>query len=319
MTSIGFHASHEQHSPRQLLRDVLRAQQAGFDEAMCSDHLAPWLTVQGESGFAWAWLGAALARTDFPVGVVTAPGQRYHPVILAQALATLEEMFPGRAWAALGSGEALNEHVTADRWPAKDDRDARLLASATVMGRLLAGEEVNADGPVRVHRARLWSLPSSPPPLLAAAISPHTATLVAPWAQGLITVGTDPSALTAARQAYRDAGGAGRMLLQLHISLEATEERALAAAREQWAQATAPPELMWDLEQPQDFEAHADPTDEKLRAAVIIGSDVEDVAARIAAAASGFDAVFLHQVGRDQQTFLDRCEGELLPVLRRML
>jgi len=75
MTRIGFHISHEQHAPSVLLRDVMHAEQVGFDEAMCSDHLAPWLTTQGESGFAWSWLGAALARTSFPIGVVTAPGQ----------------------------------------------------------------------------------------------------------------------------------------------------------------------------------------------------------------------------------------------------
>ncbi|WP_193596877.1 TIGR03885 family FMN-dependent LLM class oxidoreductase [Microbacterium sp. YJN-G] len=319
MMRIGFHASHEQHAPSALLRDVVRAEQAGFDEAMCSDHLAPWLTAQGESGFAWSWLGAALARTRFPIGLVTAPGQRYHPVIVAQAMATLEEMFPGRFWAALGSGEALNEHVTGDPWPAKDDRDARLIACAAVIGRLLSGEQADADGPVRVHEARLWSLPASPPPVMAAAISTHTAALVAPWAEGLITVGTDPAALRETRQAYRDADGRGPVMLQLHLSLEQTEERAVEAAREQWAQATVPPELMWELEQPEDFERHADPTAERLRAGIVIGADADDIADRIAAAASGFDAVFLHQVGRDQSAFLERCETELLPALRRRL
>ncbi|WP_309128355.1 TIGR03885 family FMN-dependent LLM class oxidoreductase [Microbacterium sp.] len=319
MTRIGFHASHEQHAPSKLLRDVIRAEQVGFDEAMCSDHLAPWLTAQGESGYAWSWLGAALARTDLPIGLVTAPGQRYHPAVLAQALATLEEMFPGRAWAALGSGEALNEHVTGDTWPPKDDRDARLLASATAMRRLLEGEEVDSDPPVRMHRARLWSLPSSPPPLLAAAISPHTAAMVAPWADGLITVGADAASVRESRDAYVDAGGRGRTLLQLHISLEPTEEQALDAARTQWAQATVPPELMWDLDSPEAFESHADPTDEKLRAAVIVGSETDEVAERIATVASGFDAVFLHQVGLDQPAFLERCESELLPALRRLL
>lgn len=319
MTRIGFHISHEQHAPSRLLRDVVNAERVGFDEAMCSDHLAPWLTAQGESGFAWSWLGAALARTSLPIGVVTAPGQRYHPVILAQALATLEEMFPGRVWAALGSGEALNEHVTGDPWPDKDARDARLLASATVMNRLLAGERVDAEGAVRVHDARLWSLPPVPPPLMAAAISTRTAALVAPWADGMVTVGADPEATAGTLDAYRAAGGRGRALLQMHVSLEATDERALASAREQWAQATVPPELMWELEQPEDFEQYADPTEDRLRAAIVIGSDTGRIAARIAAAATDFDGVFLHQVGRDQDAFLDRCEKELLPELRRRL
>ncbi len=319
MTVIGYHASHEQHSPGLLLRAVQHAEQVGFDAAMCSDHLAPWLTAQGESGFALSWLGAALATTSLPMGLVTAPGQRYHPVITAQALATLEDMFPGRVWAALGSGEALNEHVTGDEWPDKDARDARLIESAGIIRRLLDGERVDADGLVRVHDARIWSRPASPPPLLAAGISTETASLAATWADGLITVGVDPKATRGTREAYRDAGGAGPTALQLHLSLADTEEQAMAEAREQWAQATVPPELMWELEQPEDFERHADPTEEKLRSGVVIGSDVDRVAEGIAAAAEGFDRVYLHHVGSDQAGFLDRCRRELLPALRGML
>ena len=112
MTTIGVHCSHEQIDPAQLLQDVQHAEQCGFDAAMSSDHFSPWSERQGESGFAWAWLGAALATTSLPFGVVNAPGQRYHPAIIAQALGTLGIMFPGRIWAALGSGEASNEHIT---------------------------------------------------------------------------------------------------------------------------------------------------------------------------------------------------------------
>src|ERR687893_186016 len=130
MTVIGFHNSHEQIHPAQLLRDVQHAEQVGFTAAMCSDHLIPWSERQGQSGFAWSWLGAALATTGLPFGAVNAPGQRYHPVIIAQAIATLGAMFPGRFWAALGSGEAMNEHVTGDRWPTKEEGDEAAFAVA---------------------------------------------------------------------------------------------------------------------------------------------------------------------------------------------
>src|SRR5688572_10859716 len=124
MTVIGFHCSHEQISPAQLLRDVQHAEQAGFTAAMSSDHFSPWSERQGESGFAWSFLGAALATTQLPFGVVNAPGQRYHPAIIAQAAASLCQMFPGRLWVALGTGEASNEHITGERWPGKDQRKA---------------------------------------------------------------------------------------------------------------------------------------------------------------------------------------------------
>src|SRR5690606_34875092 len=170
MTTIGYHASHEQLPPRDLLAAVKLAESVGFDAAMCSDHLSPWTTAQGHSGFAWAWLGAALASTRFPIGVVTAPGQRYHPVILAQAIATLEQMFPGRFWAALGSGEAINEHVTGTGWPEKPDRDRRLRGCADAMRRLLAGETVQRAGTIFVDQARVWSRTDVPLPLLGAVL-----------------------------------------------------------------------------------------------------------------------------------------------------
>src|SRR5688500_6940194 len=188
MVFYGFHASHEQLPPSALLAAVTRAESSGFDGAMCSDHLAPWSVDQGESGYAWSWLGAALASTSFSLGVVTAPGQRYHPVITAQAIGTLEEMFPGRFWAALGSGEAVNEHVTGDPWPAKHVRNARLEASVDVIRELLAGSEITRPGLADVHRARVWSLPTAPPPLLGAAVTAETAGWVAGSADGLATV-----------------------------------------------------------------------------------------------------------------------------------
>src|ERR687895_1437541 len=126
MARIGIHCSHEQIPPRDLLAAVRHAEEAGFGAAMSSDHFSPWSERQGESGFAWSFLGAALEATRLPFGVVNAPGQRYHPAIIAQAAATLSSMYPGRFWVALGTGEASNEHITGDGWPAKDTRNARL-------------------------------------------------------------------------------------------------------------------------------------------------------------------------------------------------
>src|SRR5688500_3625103 len=126
MTRISYHASHEQFSPGELLRLVQRAERAGFAGAMSSDHFLPWSAQQGHSGFAWSWLGAAMQATALPFGVGNAPGQRYHPAIIAQASATLAEMFPDRFWVALGTGQYVNEAITGERWPPKSERNARL-------------------------------------------------------------------------------------------------------------------------------------------------------------------------------------------------
>src|ERR687895_1507821 len=188
MALFGFHASHEQVHPGALLAAVRRAEDAGFDAAMSSDHISPWSARQGHSAFAWSWLGAAMQATRLPFGVVNAPGQRYHPAIIAQAIATLATMYPGRFWAALGTGEASNEHITGGGWPRKDVRNARLRECVEVIRALHAGEEVSHDGLVTVDRARVWTLPDEPPPLVGAAVSVETAAAVAAWADGLITV-----------------------------------------------------------------------------------------------------------------------------------
>src|SRR3954467_14019471 len=170
MARIGFHASHEQFAPSDLLRLVQAAEAAGFECAMSSDHFRPWGPAQGQSGFAWSWLGAALQATSLPFGVISAPGYRYHPAILAQAAATLAEMFPGRLWLALGSGQRLNEDLTGVAWPAKAERNARGRGCAAVTRARLRGEPVTPRGRVTRVGGKLYPLPEEPPLLLGAAV-----------------------------------------------------------------------------------------------------------------------------------------------------
>ena len=320
MPIIGFHASHEQLSPADALQVVIAAEAAGFDAAMCSDHLAPWSERQGESGYAWSWLGAALQATRFSLGVVTAPGQRYHPALSAQAIATLGAMFPDRFWAALGSGEALNEHVTGDRWPAKSDRDARLLECVEVIRALLRGEEVSHDGLVEVDRARVWSLPAVAPPLFGAAVSASTARVVGSWADGLITVNQDPVLLRGVIDAFRDGGGKGKPVhVQVHLSWADDEDTALSIAHDQWRTNVFGTELMWDLELPSQFDSaaeHVQPQD--LCGPVLVSPDTDQHIAWIEEiAALGVDGVYLHHVGREQHRFIDVFGERVLPEIAR--
>lgn len=317
MTSVGFHASHEQMPPRLLLEAVERAEQAGFAAAMCSDHFAPWSVRQGHSGYAWSWLGAALQATRFSLGVVTAPGQRYHPAVAAQKVATLAEMFPGRFWAALGSGEAINEHITGDRWPPKDERDARLLESVEVMRRLLAGEEVTADGRIRVDRARLWSRPAVPPELFAAAVSPDTAGAAASWADGVITVDQPRDALREFIDAYRGSGGRGPVAVQVHLSWAGTDDEALAIAHEQWRQSLVPAHLAWELDQPEDFDARtAEATPAQVAETLLVSADPSRHLDHLLGIAElGVDRIYLHHVGTEQTRFIEVFGEHVVPEL----
>ena len=320
MATIGFHASHEQLPPSALLAAVVAAEQAGFDAAMCSDHLTPWSERQGESGFAWSWLGAALQATSLSFGVVTAPGQRYHPAVTAQAIATLAELFPGRFWAALGSGEASNEHVTGDRWPDKPTRDARLVECAEVIRRLLAGEDVSHHGLVTVDRAKLWSLPAQPPKLVAAAVSAATAKRGAGWADGLVTIWQELDTLRHVIDEFLSNGGDGKpVYVQLHLSYAATDDEALAIAHDQWRSNAFDGTLMWDLETADQFDAAAEYVrPEDMHDHVKISSDPARHGDWIAEvlAIEGVSGVYLHHVGKEQDRFIETFGAEVLPRLR---
>ncbi len=318
MPLIGFHASHEQLSPASLLRAVRSAEAAGFGAAMCSDHLAPWSERQGHSGHAWTWLGAAMQATTLPFGVVTAPGQRYHPAETAQAIATLGDLYPGRFWAALGSGEALNEHVTGDRWPTKDQRDARLLECVQVIRALLRGEEVTHRGLITVDRARVWSLPQETPPLYAAAVSDRTARTAATWADGLITVRQPVDALRRTIEAFRDAGGDGKpVAIQVHLSWAEDEGTALEIAHDQWRTNVFGSDLAWNLETPQQFDAaaaHVRPDD--VTESVLVSADpAQHVKWLRELADLDVDALYLHHVGQEQDRFLEVFAEQVLPEL----
>jgi probable non-F420 flavinoid oxidoreductase len=317
MTVIGFHCSHEQISPAQLLRDVQHAEQAGFTAGMSSDHFSPWSTRQAESGFAWAFLGAALATTGLPFGVVNAPGQRYHPAVIAQAIATLAQMFPGRFWAALGSGEASNERVTGDVWPRKDVRDRRLIECVEVIRRLLNGEEVTHDGLVHVNRARLWTLPDTVPDLVGPAVTPETAARHAAWADGLITVNQPEDALRKVMDAYREAGGRGPARLQIHLSWAPTDEEALAIAHDQWRNNVFSPPVSWDIETVEAFDVIGEAVSpEKVQQSVLVSSDLGQHAEWLHRfVEQGWEELYLHFVGQRQAGFIDAFGEGVLPQL----
>lgn len=236
MARIGYHISHEQFSPRELLSLAEKAEQAGFSFCLSSDHFAPWSNEQGQSGFAWSWLGAALSRTkriDF--GVVNCPSFRYHPAIIAQASATLDQMFPGRFRLTVGSGQALNETITGEYWPTKKSRNDKLKAAVDIIRALWNGETVSSDGPVKIAEAKLYTLPSAKMEITGAAISPETAKWMAPWADSLITISQPKDKLRRVIDAWRENGGENKPLkIKVQLSYDKTYESALQGAYLQW-------------------------------------------------------------------------------------
>ncbi|MGN6753759.1 MAG: TIGR03885 family FMN-dependent LLM class oxidoreductase [Intrasporangium sp.] len=315
MATIGFHCAHEQIAPSQLLADVVHAEASGFGAALCADRLSPWTTRQGQSGHAWSWLGAALARTSLSFGVLSSPGQRYHPAVLAQAIGTLAEMFPGRFWASFGSGQAINEHVTGSGWPRRELRERRLVECVDAIRLLLAGEEVSHDGLVSIDRARVWSRPEASPPLLGTALTEETAHWHGRWADGLVTTGQPPEVLRRIIDGYRQGGGRGWLALLVHLSWAPTEDEAIDLAMDHWPMGAFGPSVVLEIETVDGFDELArHVTEEQVRAAVRVSADLEQHVDWIRADLElGFDEIYLHFVGPDQGRFIDAFSSDVLP------
>jgi coenzyme F420-dependent glucose-6-phosphate dehydrogenase len=321
MTRFGYHASHEQHSPSELLEYAILAEQAGFDGVLSADHFHPWLEEQGQSGFAWSWLGAALQATTTRFGIVCAPGDRYHPAIIAQGTATLAELFPGRFQLAVGSGEALNEHVTGRPWPPKPERMARLRECVDVMRALWRGETVTHRGLVTVVDAKLYSLPKEQPRVFGAAVSEKTAEWLGGWADGMVTTGRPRAEMAKMIDAFRRGGGEGKPVRVQHVlSWAPRYEDALRAAHEQWRFGSVDdPDRIWDLRTPQEFaEATRGVTPEEVAEKVPVSADLARHADDLRAYAElGVDQVYCLNVGRNQREFIERFGAGALPELKR--
>ncbi|VXD19652.1 F420-dependent oxidoreductase, G6PDH family [Planktothrix serta PCC 8927] len=319
MVKIGYHASHEQFKPSELLNYVQKAEQAGFHLSLSSDHFYPWSEKQGESGFAWSWLGAAMQATpNLSYRIVCAPGQRYHPAIIAQAAATLAELFPHRFWLTVGSGQALNEHITGDKWPCKSDRNTRLKECVDIIRALWAGETVTHKGLVTIEEAKLYTRPVINPLIIGAAITAKTAEWLGSWADGLITTSRPPEQLKQVVDAFRRGGGEGKpMILKVQLSYHADEKIAKQGAFDQWRNNVFQSLVLSDLKNPEQFDALGEfVTLEEVENNVRISSDPQQHINWLKQDIElGFNEIILHNVNREHKQFIEVFGKEVIPVL----
>jgi G6PDH family F420-dependent oxidoreductase len=257
-------------------------------------------------------------QSALTLGMVTCPMLRQHPALVAQAAATLEQLAPGRIWLALGTGEALNERITGQAWPAKRERQKALRDAAEVMRRLWGGEQVDHDGGFRVRQARLYSRPALPLPLLGAASprKPH-----AGWGLGRWPDHHQPAtgAVAACGGGVRGRRWQGKpMYLQAKLSYARAEQAALEGAMEQWSANVLSPELAEGLDQPEQFEAQARSVSaEVVRQHVHVSADLGQHRAWLQELQGmGFDRIYLHNVNREQERFIDDFAEHVLPALR---
>lgn len=316
MVKIGYHASHEQFSPASLLDYVKKAEKAGFQLAHCSDHFHPWSRQQGQSGFAWSWLGAAMSQTSFKFGIVNCPAYRYHPAIIAQAAATLDVMFPGRFWISIGSGQSMNEAVVGGDWPGKEERNTRLKESADIIRALWKGETVTKKGLIEVKDATLYTRPESNIPLFGAAITPETAAWLATWADGMITISQPIEKLTKVVDAWKSHGGENKpMILKIQLSYDLSKEEARQGAFEQWRTNIFGSDMLAELRTPQQFEQAAELVKpEDMDEFVDISHEPEQhIEWMEQYKALGFRELVLHNVNRKQEQFIETFGEKVLP------
>ena len=308
MKGIAFHASHEQFTPSHLLKLAVMAEKNGFDAIHSSDHFYPWSVRQGQSGFTFSWIGAAMQATSLPFSMICTPGQRYHPAIAAQAIATLAEMFPGRYHVELGSGEALNEKITGEGWPPKHIRNQRLEECATIIRQMLKGEEVSYEGHVKVREAKLYTLPSQQPLLMCAAISEKTSEWAGGWADGLVTVSGTLEEIRKKRDAFRKTGGNDKpIMVKYSFSYHPDRNTAIDGAYDQWRTNVLSSDKLADFAKPEQFDEEASQiTRDKMESLLPIHTRMEQVMEDVQGILrENISCVVMHNVNRHQELFID--------------
>jgi G6PDH family F420-dependent oxidoreductase len=311
---IGFAVSSEEHGPTELVDQAVAAEQAGFTTVAVSDHFHPWTSRQGQSPMVWAVLGGIAARTSLRMGTaVTCPMLRTHPVVIAQAAATMAAMSGDRFWLGVGTGENLNEHVTGDPWPPPNERIERLVEAVEVMRLLWSGEKVSHKGRwYDVDRAQLYTLGEAPPPVYVSAFGDKALQAAAAIGDGY--VGTSPDAEIV--QKFDEL--AGRQLPKVaydKVCWAPDEKQARKLIHEIWPTSGLPGQLSQELPTPELFEEACGLVDEEgAVGSTPVGPDPEPFVEHLKKYAdAGYTTVCLHQIGPDQEGFLQFWEKELRP------
>jgi G6PDH family F420-dependent oxidoreductase len=314
MVELGYALSSEEHAPRDLVRHAVAAEEAGFAFALVSDHFHPWIGQQGQSPFVWAVIGAIAEATErLRLGTgVTCPTMRIHPAVVAQAAATSALLMPGRFFLGVGTGENLNEPVLGLRWPNPEERLEMLEEAVGLMRELWQGGLVTQRGRhYTVSQARLYSVPDEPPPIAVAAAAPEAAELAGRIGDAFVS--TSPDAELIAQ--FEQGGGAGKpRYAQLTVCWAETEREAIETAHRWWPNAALGGELGQELPLPRHFEQAAETlSPEQVAEKVICGPDADEHREAIREFEdAGFDHVYVHQVGPDQDGFMRFYEREVL-------
>lgn len=315
MVHIGYTLSSEEFRANDLVDLAVQAEDLGFAFASISDHFHPWMDSQGHSPLVWSVLGGIAARTSrIPVMTgVTPLSLHYHPAIIAQATATIADMMPGRFHFGVGTGEALNEHITGEVWPPVSIRQEMLQESLEIIRELWKGDYTTVDGLYyTVHNAKLYTLPEELPPVIVSATGPESAEIAGQIGDALVSTAPNKEVV----DAFNKAGGQNKPKYgQITMCYDEDEERAKQTALDIWGYTVLGGQASQELSLPKHYqEAIASfATPDLVAESVVCGPDVDKYHAKIQEYVdAGFTHVYLHQVGPDQQKFFDLAKREFL-------
>ena len=326
---VGFAAALDQFAPSEAIDLAAHAEVRGFRGVMASDRFQPWVPKQGQAAFVWPVLGALGQTTTGDLGTgMTVPTFRWHPAMVAQASATLSALYPGRHWLGIGSGEAIDEHITGGYWPETAERINRMFEAVEVIHKLftasIAGRDVKHSGQYfTLESTRLWTMPDVAPEMLVATSGPVTAKRAGRTVDGLIIDGAPidriPVLFERFAEGARETGRtSGTKVLRLHLSWASTAEEAMSSAIALWPNGG----LRFprsDIRSPFEFEQLARlvrPEDFEGRLCVSEDPDVHR--ANIQRYVDlGFDRIYLHNVGSNQREWIDEFSRSVLPGLVR--
>ncbi len=329
MAVFGWKAGLEQFNPNELLEQVVAAEEAGFDAVDVSDHFHPW-SEDGQAAFVWTWLGAAAVRTKkIILGTgVTCPILRYHPAIIAQAMATLDVMAPGRTYLGVGTGEALNEMAATGEWPPYDERQERMGEAIELMRALWTGDVVSWEGEYYETRdAKLYTRTKEEIPIYVSSMVPASAAFAGAYGDGLFTTGgskpDEYKALFAefeegARAAGKDPSTLPR-LIELSVAYTNDTESVVKTYKKYWAATMIPALFTESIYSPKQAQENGKPVGaEAIKEKTKISADPKEQAEFVQQYLDlGFTHLFFHSVEEDQVGFLKRFGQEVLPLLRK--
>jgi coenzyme F420-dependent glucose-6-phosphate dehydrogenase len=331
MLKLGYKASAEQFGPRELVDYAVLAEELGYDTVVVSDHFQPWRHDGGHAPFSFAWLAAVGERTS-RIGLgtsVVAPSYRYHPGIVAQAMATLGVLYPGRVFLGVGTGEAMNETPLGVDWPDQKERFQRLKEASQLMKLLWTEERVNYDGNYfKTENATVYDRPPGGVPLYIAASGPAAARLAGRIADGFITTsGKAPELyaeklLPAVREGAEKEGRSMdeiELTIEMKVSFDQDRERAMEDTRN-WGALALTPEEKVGVDDPMEMQRLADAlTAERAASRFIVSDDPDTQVEAIKPYLDlGFTHLDFHFPGEDQERALRLYADEVLPRLREL-